>query len=67
MKKLEKKNLNKDDADSSFLDAVQKKPRWRLLVSQVYLGNCYIEEELGFKEFAYAGEIKVLELLKYFF
>jgi len=51
--------------DNSFVDAVQKQPKWRLLVSQVYLGNCYLEKEMHFKDFAQSGEIRVLELLKY--
>jgi len=50
--------------DSSFVNAVQKQPKWRVLVSQVFLGNCYLEKEMQFKDFAQSGEIRVLELLK---
>jgi hypothetical protein len=64
MRKLEKNNQSKDDSNSSFLSRIHKKPRWRMLITQVYLGNCYLETELNFKEFAFEGELKVLELLK---
>ena len=64
MKKLEKNNKQKDDNNSSLLSRIHKKPRWRLLITQVFLGNCYLETEINFKEFAFAGELKVLELLK---
>jgi len=67
MKRLDKKNVSKDEADSSFMSGIQRQPRWRLLISQVFLGNCYIEKQNNFKEFAYTGEIQILELLKYFF
>ena len=64
MKKMEKKNMSKDEADSSFMSGIQRQPRWRLLVSQVFLGNCYIEKQHSMKEFAYTGDIQILELLK---
>ena len=50
--------------DSSFVNAVQKQPKWRVLVSQVFLGNCYLEKEMQLKDFAQSGEIRVVELLK---
>ena len=63
-KKLEKKSAQGTSGDKAALQDALTKPTWRLLISYVYLGNCYIEKKMNFKEFAYFGELKLLELLK---
>jgi hypothetical protein len=63
-KKLEKKSNTCGSMDRTALQEALSKPTWRLLISYVYLGNCFIEKKMNFKEFAYFGELKVLELLK---
>eukprot|EP01017_Pseudomicrothorax_dubius_P005429 TRINITY_DN11368_c0_g1_i3.p1 TRINITY_DN11368_c0_g1~~TRINITY_DN11368_c0_g1_i3.p1 ORF type:complete len:766 (-),score=90.21 TRINITY_DN11368_c0_g1_i3:118-2415(-) len=41
-----------------------RRGRWRMLLCEVFLGECHVERTLSFKEFAYIGEIKILELLR---
>eukprot|EP01016_Furgasonia_blochmanni_P013208 TRINITY_DN16692_c0_g1_i1.p2 TRINITY_DN16692_c0_g1~~TRINITY_DN16692_c0_g1_i1.p2 ORF type:complete len:126 (-),score=27.01 TRINITY_DN16692_c0_g1_i1:11-388(-) len=52
-----------DPAFSTFFNP-KNRERWRMLICSVYLGECYVERELTFKEFAMIGEVKVLDLLR---
>merc|ERR1712146_519734 len=64
-KKFKKNGVNVTNGDdNSFLNANLQRPTWRVLVSFVYPGNCYVEKSMNFKEFGFFGEIKVLEMLK---
>ena len=65
MQNRERKDLDQSSVNSSFVATPsEEKPKWRLVISQVFLGNCYLEKNMDFREFTSIGEIKVLELLK---
>ena len=64
MQNREKKDLDRSSVNNSFIASSEEKAKWRLVISQVFLGNCYLEKSMDFREFTSIGEIKVLELLK---
>jgi len=62
-----RKALKYEQQNTSIHRDFTEKPRWRLLISQVFLGSCYIEKTIGFKDFMYTGEEKVVQLLRFLF
>ena len=64
MNKYKTRELNVEDQNTSLLCPTQSRTKWRLLVSYVFLGNCFVEKELKFKEFTRIGQARVLNLLR---
>ena len=62
MKRHYRKELNTEDQNTSLIQS--EKAKWRVLVSHVFLGSCYVEKEMNFRRFMYEGEEKVVELLR---
>ena len=64
MKRHYRRELNTEDRNTSLINGPNEKPKWRVLVSHVFLGSCYVEKEMNFRSFMYEGEDKVVELLR---